>query len=203
MSRLWLSDRPLVLASQSSARRKLLEAAGLPFEVVPAEIDEEAFRGAHQHLAASELAQHLAFEKAKAVSRTLPDHLVLGSDQTLEHSGQIFSKSGSVENAALQLRTLSGSSHMLWSAASVVRNSEEIFRCVSQATVTIRSLSDDMIATYIEAADSSIVQSVGGYQMEAAGLHLFDRVDGDYWTILGLPMLQICQQMRRHGLLAE
>lgn len=203
MNRFWLPDQPLVLASGSEARRKLLEAAAFDFEIRVAPFDEEAVKKRNTHLDACGLSELLAFEKAKAVSGMLEGRYVLGSDQTLEHDGKILGKPGTLENVAAQLRALSGRVHLLWSAASLVRDGQEIFSCVSKAEIAVRKLSGEAIARYIKAADPAIVRSVGGYHLEAEGLHLFERVEGDYWTILGLPMLQICREMRKRGLLTE
>ncbi len=197
---LWLAPQPLVLASKSDIRGKILAAAGLRFEIRPASIDEravEAKAGAPEAAAAARL---LARAKADAVAATLPGRLVLGADQTLARGETRFSKPADREAAAGQLRSLRGRTHELHSALALVRDGEALFSCVDTARLTMRDFSDHFLDDYLAMAGRAATQSVGGYQLEGIGIHLFERVDGDYFTILGLPLLPLLAFLRQSGL---
>lgn len=196
---LWLGAQPLVLASRSKARRTLLEAAGVPVQIVPADIDERAIASEGS---ASEVAALLAREKASAVARVKPGQIVLGADQTLALDMQQLHKPARRAEAADQLRMLRGKSHALHSAVAVVRNGETLFAHLTTAILTMRNFSDDFLARYLDAAREDVLASVGGYQLEGKGSHLFERVDGDYFTVLGLPLLPLLDFFRRQGLVA-
>jgi septum formation protein len=199
---LWLAPQPLVLASKSAARRALLEAAGIPLEVRPAEIDERAVEaGAAIHNATS-VATLLASAKAKAAGATLRGRLVLGADQTLELEGKRFSKPADRAAAADQLRALRGRTHALHSAAALVRDGAVVFEHVDTARLTMRAFSDAFLEAYLDAARSAAFAGVGGYQLEGPGVQLFERVEGDYFTILGLPLMPLLDFLRRDGRLA-
>jgi nucleoside triphosphate pyrophosphatase len=196
---LWLAEQPLVLASRSDVRGKMLAAAGLWFEIRPAEIDEraaEAEAGAPEPIAAAQL---LARAKASAVSGQKPGQLVLGADQTLARGNERFSKPADRAAAAEQLRRLRGASHDLHSAIALVRDGKVVFEHVDSARLTMRDFGDDFIATYLDAAGAAASASVGGYQLEGIGVHLFERVEGDYFTILGLPLLPLLSFLRQNG----
>ena len=197
---LWLAPQPLVLASKSDIRGKILAAAGLRFEIRPASIDEravEAKAGAPEAAAAARL---LARAKADAVAATLPGRLVLGADQTLARGNTRFSKPADREAAAGQLRSLRGRTHELHSALALVRDGETLFSFVDTARLTMRDFSDHFLDDYLAMAGRAATQSVGGYQLEGIGIHLFERVDGDYFTILGLPLLPLLAFLRQSGL---
>jgi septum formation protein len=196
---LWLGAQPLVLASRSKARRTLLEAAGVPVQIIPADIDERAIASEGS---ASEVAALLAREKASAVARVKPGQIVLGADQTLALDMQQLHKPARRAEAADQLRMLRGKSHALHSAVAVVRNGETLFAHLTTAILTMRNFSDDFLARYLDAAREDVLASVGGYQLEGKGSHLFERVDGDYFTVLGLPLLPLLDFFRRQGLVA-
>jgi septum formation protein len=199
---LWLADQPLVLASRSDVRGKMLAAAGLWFEVRPAELDEralEAGAGSPEPVATARL---LAHAKAKAVSAQKPGQLVLGADQTLARNGERFSKPADYAAAADQLRRLRGRSHELHSAIAVVRDGDLLFQHADSARLTMRDFSDAFIATYLESAGDAASASVGGYQLEGVGVHLFERVEGDYFTILGLPLMPLLAFLRENGWVA-
>ena len=199
---LWLADQPLVLASRSDVRGKLLAAAGLWFEIRPAAIDEravEAQTGSPEPVAAAQL---LARAKASAVSAERPGQLVLGADQTLARGPERFSKPADRAAAADQLRRLRGGTHELHSAIALVRDGEALFEHTDSARLTMRDFDDDFIATYLDAAGSAASASVGGYQLEGIGVHLFERVAGDYFTILGLPLLPLLAYLRQNGWVA-
>ncbi len=198
----WLADQPLVLASRSDVRGKMLAAAGLWFEIRPAELDErtvEAQSGSPEPVAAAQL---LARAKATAVAVTRPGQLVLGADQTLALGAERFSKPADRAAAAEQLRRLRGRTHELHSAITLLRDGQVMFEHTDSACLTMRDFGDEFIATYLDAAGSAASASVGGYQLEGIGVHLFERVDGDYFTILGLPLLPLLAYLRQNGWLA-
>jgi nucleoside triphosphate pyrophosphatase len=199
---LWLADQPLVLASRSDVRGKMLAAAGLWFEIRPAELDERAAEAQAGNPGPVAAAQLLARAKAGAVSARKPGQLVLGADQTLARGDERFSKPADRAAAVEQLRRLRGSTHELHSAIALVRDGQVVFEHVDSARLTMRDFGDDFIATYLEAAGSAASASVGGYQLEGIGVHLFERVDGDYFTILGLPLLPLLGFLRQNGWVA-
>ena len=203
---LWLAAQPLVLASGSKVRRAVLEAAAIPVEIVPADIDErtvaaEAAAGGAP-LAASDTATLLARAKAMAVARAMPGRIVLGADQTLALGDRQLHKPDGRMQAADQLRVLRGKSHALHSAVALVRGEEVLFAHVAVATLTMRNFSEDFLARYLDVAGEDVLHSVGAYQLEGQGSHLFERVDGDYFTVLGLPLLPLLDFFRRQGWVA-
>jgi septum formation protein len=204
MTHLWLGKAPLVLASKSPARRALLEGAGLPFETVAAEIDERAVEAPLRAAGASAeaIAAHLARAKALAVARSVPQGLVLGADQVLALGSEIFSKPEDMAAARAQLAKLSGRTHALHSALCVARGENVLFETVATARLTCRVLSADFIARYLAAAGEAVLGSVGAYQLEGLGVHLFDKIEGDHATILGLPLLPLLAFLRQEGSLA-
>ena len=199
---LWSADQPLVLASRSDVRGKMLAAAGLWFLIRPAELDERAVEAEAGHPDPVAAARLLARAKAMAVAIKQPGQLVLGADQTLARGPERFSKPSGRAAAAEQLRRLSGQSHELHSAIALVRDGEVLFEHVDSARLTMRDLSEDFIATYLEAAGDAASASVGAYQLEGIGVHLFERVEGDYFTILGLPLLPLLAFLRQNGWVA-
>jgi septum formation protein len=198
---LWLGAEPLVLASRSKVRRAVLEAAAIPLEVVPADIDERAI-GDGTSLAPKEQAGLLAKEKAMAIARTMPQRIVLGADQTLAFGERQLHKPAGRPQAAEQLLMLRGKSHALYSAVAVVRGSDVLFTHVATATLTMRDFSEDFLARYLDGAGADVLASVGAYQLEGQGSHLFERVEGDYFTVLGLPLLPLLDFFRRASLVA-
>jgi septum formation protein len=199
---LWLSSNPLVLASKSAARRAMLEAAGIPIEIMIANIDERGIESRAAPASASEAAQLLAREKAKAIATKRPGRFVVGADQTLALGRARFTKPADRAAAYEQLRTLSGRTHELHSAVAVGRDGRIIYTHVDVAKLTMRALSDRFLDNYLDAAGDSVRQSVGGYQLEKLGAQLFERIEGDYFTILGLPLLPLLAFLRREGCLA-
>jgi septum formation protein len=198
---IWRGTKPLVLASQSAARQTLLANAGIAFEAIPAELDERAIQLASALSAPGEIAALLARDKALAVSEKHPDRYVVGADQTLILGERLFSKPAGRAQAAAQLRALAGQSHELHSAAAVARDGEILFEDVSIARMTMRSLDDATISDYLDAAGEAVTTSVGAYQIEGLGVHLFERIDGDHFTILGLALLPLLKFLRSQGLL--
>jgi len=200
--RLWLAEQPLVLASRSEARGKILAAAGLPFEVRPAELDERAVEAELNPPDAAAAARLLARAKAEAVAKTAPGRLVLGADQTLARGDQRFSKPADRAEAAEQLRALRGRTHELHSALALVNGGAVLYSHVDTARLTMRDFSDAFLDDYLDMMGNHALASVGGYQLEGIGIHLFERVEGDYFTILGLPLLPLLAFLREKGLIA-
>jgi septum formation protein len=196
---LWLAPQPLVLASKSDVRGKILAAAGLRFEIRPANIDERAVEREAAPPDAASAAQLLARAKAESVSATMPGRPVLGADQTLACGDQRLTKPVGRAAAAAQLRTLRGRTHELHSALALVRDGAVLFECVQTARLTMRDLSDRFIESYLDMLGDAALSSVGAYQLEGIGVHLFERVEGDYFTILGLPLLPLLDFLRRDG----
>jgi len=194
---LWLASTSLVLASRSAARRTLLEAAGVPVEVRPANIDERSLVST----APAALAALLARQKALAVAGLHPARLVLGADQTLALDGKLFTKPADRAAARAQLRALSGRTHELHSAIAFVRDAAVLCEHVGTARLTMRSFSDRFLDAYLEAVGNAATASVGAYHFEGPGIQLFERVEGDYFTILGLPLLAALDVLRRYGCL--
>lgn len=198
---LWLAADPLVLASRSKARQALLTAAGIPIEVRPADIDERGIEKSATTLAPDAIAALLACKKALAVSQRMQGRLVLGADQTLALGVERFSKPADRTAARAQLQTCSGRTHELHSAFAFVQDNSVLFEHVSTARLTMRTLSDRFIDLYLGEAGSAATASVGGYQIEGLGAQLFERVDGDYFTVLGLPLMETLEFLRRRGCL--
>jgi septum formation protein len=198
----WRGKDPLILASQSSARQMLLHNAGLDFEPVPADIDERKVQKDSGLSAPDEIASLLAREKARVVSSQKPGRYVVGADQTLALGERLFSKPAGREQAAEQLRALAGNSHELHSAVAVARDGKILFANISVAQMTMRRLGADEIDAYLDQAGEAVTTSVGAYQLEGLGVHLFERIEGDHFTILGLPLLPLLAFLRSERLLA-
>jgi septum formation protein len=198
---LWRGKHPLVLASQSRARQALLANAGISFEAIPAEIDERATQQTSGLSAPGEIAALLAREKALIVSTQQPGRFVIGADQTLALGMRLFNKPSGRAEAAEQLRALAGQRHELHSAVAVARDGEILFEATTIARMTMRQLGGAEIRGYLDAAGEAVTTSVGAYQLEGLGVHLFERIDGDHFTILGLPLLPLLAFLRGEGLL--
>ncbi len=198
---LWRGKDPLILASQSRARQMLLANSGIRFEAVPADIDERAVQQASGQQAPGEIAALLAREKALDVSMRQPGKYVVGADQTLALENRLFSKPSGRAAAAEQLRDLAGRSHELHSAVAVARDGKILFETTEIARMTMRPLGGAEIGTYLDEAGELVTLSVGAYQLEGLGVHLFERIDGDHFTILGLPLLPLLAFLRSERLL--
>ena len=199
---IWRGPQKLILASQSRARKMLLENAGLAFEALPADIDERAVQKNSGLSAPGEIASLLAREKALFISRQKPGQYVVGADQTLALGQRMFSKPAGRAQAAEQLGLLAGQTHELHSAVSVARDGKVLFDDVSVARMTMRRLAAGEIEAYLDRAGAAVTTSVGAYQLEGLGVHLFERIEGDHFTILGLPLLSLLAFLRAEKLLA-
>jgi septum formation protein len=199
---IWRGNDPLILASQSRARQTLLAGAGIAFEAMPAEIDEREIQRASGLVTPGAIASLLAGKKALWVSARQPGRMVVGADQTLALAQRLFSKPAGRAQAAEQLRVLAGNSHELHSAVAVARDGKLVFETVSIARMTMRRLTPAEIEAYLDEAGEAVTSSVGAYQLEGLGVHLFERVDGDHFTILGLPLLPLLAFLRSERLLA-
>lgn len=194
----------IILASGSKARASVLAGAGVTFEVAIAGVDEGAVKTGllAEGNGPREAADALAELKAVRVSRKHPGALVIGADQTLDLAGALFDKAESMAEARERLQLLRGKTHKLHSAVVVARDGQAIWREVPAAKLTMRPFTDDFLDAYLERATDSILGSVGCYRLEDDGVQLFSRIDGDYFTILGLPLMGLLDLLRRHGALA-
>jgi septum formation protein len=186
----------LILASQSRARQAILAGAGIVFEAIPAELDERAVEMESGLTSPQEVADCLARAKASAVSALYPGRYVIGADQTLALGARRFSKPADRAAAAEQIAELAGNTHELHAAVAVILDRQVLFSHVSTARMTMRSLSRDTIDAYLAQAGDAVLGSVGAYQLEGLGVHLFERIEGDYFTILGMPLLPLLAFLR-------
>jgi septum formation protein len=199
---IWRGNDPLILASQSSARQMLLANAGISFQAIPADIDERTVQKDSGLSAPGEIAKLLAREKALWVSSRKPGRYVVGADQTMALGNRLFSKPAGRAAAAEQLRLLAGKRHELHSGFAVARDGKILFADVSLARMTMRRLEESEIEAYLNQAGEAVTTSVGAYQLEGPGVHLFERIEGDHFTILGLPLLPLFAFLRSERLLA-
>jgi len=194
-------DTAVVLASASAIRATVLRNAGVSFEAVPSRVDEAALkrklRG--ERADAETCALALAALKAEAVSGQRPGTLVIGADQMLDCDGVWFDKPANRAEAEATLKALRGKTHALVGAVTVVRDSRPLWRHVGRSHLTMRRFDDAFIAAYLDAAGASALQSVGAYQLEGLGVQLFSHIDGDYFAILGLPLLPLLECLRQQG----
>jgi len=194
---------PLILASSSKVRARLLEAAGLAFTVQPPGLDEHVMRqavgGSTGALSPQDIAEVLARAKAEAVSELVRDAFVIGADQVLAFGGRILSKPDNMEAARKELLDLSGKSHSLHSAVALATNGGTVWAHSESSTLVMRELTPQFIGRYLAAAGEEVLSSVGAYQLEGLGIQLFEKIDGDYFSILGLPLLPLLDALRREG----
>jgi septum formation protein len=192
----------LILASKSAARRTMLEGAGVPFSVQVAEVDEDAVKAVHDPADAAGLAVELARVKALAVSRRDADAWVLGADQTLAFAGGLVSKAASLAEARERLAGMRGRTHQLHSGAALARNGQIVWSGVDTAVMRVRDFSDAFLDAYLAAEGDGLLACVGSYRLEGMGAQLFEAVEGDYFTVLGLPLWPVLAGLRRAGVLA-
>jgi septum formation protein len=192
----------LILASKSAARRAVLDGARVPFEAVGSGVDEDAAKIglAERRASPRQVAEALAEDKALAVSVRRPE-LVVGADQTLEFQGQLYDKAETLDAARDRLKTLRGKPHQLHSAVVVAQAGAVVWRETQSATLRMRDFSDAFLEDYLAAEGEAALGSVGCYRLEGMGLQLFSRIEGDYFTILGLPMMGLMDLLRRRGVL--
>ncbi len=193
---------PLILASSSKVRARLLEDAGLAFVVEPPGLDEHAMRQAISGTGAlgpQDVAEVLARAKAEAVSELAREAFVIGADQVLALGDRILSKPESMEAARGELLDLSGKSHTLHSAVALARNGVTLWAHSENSTLQMRALTPQFIGRYLAAAGEEVLSSVGAYQLEGLGIQLFETIDGDYFSILGLPLVPLLDALRREG----
>ncbi len=195
-----MSDQ-IILASASTARRQMLENAGVPVQVIPARIDEAAHKAAlvAEGLGPRALADALAEAKARQVSGRQPGRLVIGADQVLECCGEMFDKPADLVEARQQLQRLRGRPHYLHSAAVIARDGWAIWRHLGRARLVMRDFSDRFLDDYLTRMKKDILTTVGGYQLEGYGVRLFSSVEGDYFTVLGMPLVDVLEYLTQAG----
>ncbi|MGC4392232.1 Maf-like protein [Agrobacterium sp. M50-1] len=188
----------LILASSSASRQMLMRNAGLTFSAIPADIDERALDEQLERDGASpeEVALELAKAKALAVGALHPEALVLGCDQTMALGARVYHKPKTMTEAKAHLLSLSGKVHRLNSAAVLVRHGEVVWQTISSAELAVRTLSAEFVARHLQRVGDKALSSVGAYQLEGEGIQLFTSIDGDYFTILGLPLLPLLSKLR-------
>ena len=196
------ADQPeLILASKSASRRAMLDAAGVQYEAIPANVDERGIEQALKGASPPEIAEALSIAKAAALASEHPDRLALGSDSLVVVDGQRFDKPTSRANAAEHLRFFSGKPLELHSAAALVRGDTCVWSAPSQALLHVRDLSDAFIEAYLDKEWPEVGYTVGVFRIEAMGVQLFDRIEGDQFTILGMPLLPVLGALREEGVL--
>lgn len=198
--------RQLILASGSAARQAMLTAAGVTFDVVPADIDEESIIkemiANDPQVSSGDIASSLAGAKAASIAKRYPDAFVIGSDQVLmDEARRIFFKADTRERARDVLRWLRGTTHTLTSAVALAESASVIWQTSQMARLTMRNFSDEFLDGYMARAGDCLTKSVGAYAFEGLGGQLFDRVEGDHFTILGMPLLPLLQALRERGVL--
>lgn len=197
-----VTKETLILASKSAARRAMLENAGVPFEVRVAGVDEDAIKAVSGDLGPAALAVRLAEAKALAVSRDDEAAWVLGSDQTLAFDGGLVSKARSLDEARARLASMRGRSHQLHSGAALATKGQVVWSGVDTVEMRMRDFSDAFLDAYLEAEGEALLSCVGSYRLEGLGSQLFEAVEGDYFTVLGLPLWPVLAELRRAGVLA-
>jgi len=199
------STPDLILASASTVRAGLLRAAGVEFAIDPADIDEAAIKREYWETGrdASACAAALAEAKARIVSARHEQSLVIGADQILVADNEWFDKPGDLATAEAQLRRLCGRDHVLVTAACVFRGDERLWQAISVPKLTMRRFGDAFLTGYIAAEGDAVLGSVGAYRLEGRGVQLFARIEGDHFAILGLPLLELLEFLRGHGVVGE
>jgi septum formation protein len=194
----------LILASSSKVRARLLSNAGVPFDILPAHVDEEEIKRAllQESAPAAQVAEVLAELKARRVSKAHPDALVLGADQVLECEGRLFDKPKNLDEVRSHLNFLSTKSHRLATATVLAQNGQSVWRHMASPSLTMRPLSEAFITSYTERNGEDLLHSVGAYFLEEEGAQLFSKIEGDYFSILGLPLLPVLDVLRRYEIVS-
>lgn len=199
--------RRIILASGSVTRRAMLQGAGIEFSVVPADVDETAIRemlmAGDADADPADIADVLARAKAETVSAAHPGAIVIGADQVLACDGVLFEKAASIAAAREALLKLRGKSHQLHSAVAVAQGGEVVWTLTDTAHMTMRDFSLPFLGEYVARAGSAVTSSVGAYQLEGLGVQLFERIEGDYFTVLGLPLLPLLAELRTRGVILQ
>jgi septum formation protein len=197
-----MAPRELLLASASAFRRKLLEAAGVAFQVVPAHVDEAEIKARlGSRVVPAALAEALAAAKAEAVSARFPGSLVIGADQVLALGAQIIDKPRDLAEARAQLERLRGKTHRLFTAAALAEDRRTVWSVGDSATLTMRDFTGEFVDGYLAQSGDAVCQMAGSYDIEGRGIQLFERVEGDHCTIIGLPLLPLLTELRKRGVL--
>lgn len=191
----------LILASRSTARQAMLRDAGVPFTVQVAGVDEDAVKARHDPADAAGLAIELARAKALAVSRHDAEAWVLGADQTLAFDGGLVSKAPTLDAARARLVAMRGREHRLHSGAALARNGQVVWSGVDTAVMRVRDVSDAFLDAYLSAEGERLLACVGSYRLEGMGSQLFDAVEGDFFTVLGMPLWPVLAELRRAGVI--
>ncbi len=200
-------DGNIILASGSRTRREMLQASGVSFTVEPADVDEDAIRSALRDeegeptVDPADVAEILAVAKAEAVSRLQPDAYVIGGDQVLSFCDNILTKPQDEAAARRQLASFRGRMHALHSAVALAHNGETLWSTVDTAEMHVRDFSEAFLTDYMRRAGRTVLDSVGAYFMEGLGIQLFERIDGDYFTVLGMPLMPLLAELRARNLL--
>ena len=193
----------IILASKSASRRALLKNAGVAHDAISSDVDENIIKQqcASEGMDLNTTCMRLAEAKAIEVSKSHADKYIIGADQILGLDGRAFDKPSSLEEAAVRIKEFSGKAHILHNGICVVKNEEVIWRHIEMPCLKMRALSDEQVETYIEKSGSKILSSVGAYMLEDLGIQLFEKIEGDYFSILGLPLLPLLEFLRGEGLL--
>lgn len=191
----------LILASRSQARKAMLAQAGVPFTVQDSGVDEDGIKAALPGLGAAELALELARAKALAVSRQDPEAWVLGSDQTLDFQDALISKAPDLDTARRRLAAMRGQTHHLNAAAALAQGGTVVWSGVDTVRMTMRPFSDEFLETYLAAEGEALLGCVGSYRLEGMGSQLFATVEGDYFSVLGMPLWPVLAELRRAGVI--
>lgn len=198
---------PIILASTSPFRRRMLAAAGLPCRAVAPDVDEAVLKRemavAKGCLRPSDVAAALALAKAQCVSARHPDSLVIAADQVLAHGNAVFDKPANMAAARQQLWQLRGTTHRLHTAAVLAQGGKSVWSCVEIATLTMRTFSQAFLEGYLAHVGPRVCATVGGYEIEDRGIQLFEHIEGDYFTIIGLPLLAVLAELRARGAMVQ
>lgn len=196
---------PVILASNSPIRAELLRANAVPFTQAPARVDEDALKRAlmAENAPMRDIADQLAEMKAVKVSSRNPGAFVIGADQILVHDGDLISKAESLDDLAEILRRLRGGSHLLLSACVVAEDGKPIWRHIGQARLTMHDFSDEFLDAYLARHGADLLATVGGYKVEEGGASLFTGIQGDYFSVLGMPLLELLAFLRLRGIISQ